>query len=323
MAYTTPFNTLASSSGSGVQLSNVGLAVYSAELLFSAQPILRFDQIVTEKTELGVQPGASITFVKYSPVTGSSALTEGVAIVPTTLSTSYVTITVAEHAKAVSVTELRLRTAFTDVMSDTAKLLGRHYAVDYDSRVRDVLESGSNVLYSGAKASRAVLTASDTMNIELVKEAVEQMATAKVPKFGGDAYICYLHPHQARGLRDDPEWISARNYAGPDAILKGEIGRFEDVRFIETTLCIKVLTTGDKYSDGADTGADESTYNVSVPTYKAYIVGDHVIGHAEALPVELRDNGVEDFGRLRSLGWYSIDGLGFIETGHAYTLESA
>lgn len=319
--YTASFNA-AGATSTGTQLSDVIRTVYSAEMLYTAQPILRFDAIVTEKTELSASPGSTIQFTKYDPLTGSSTLTEGGTVSTDALGTSTITVTVAEYGKAVSVTEMLMRTAFTDVMRDASTLLGRHYAKDYNSRVRDVLNGSSNVIYANDRADRSALTATDTFSVGLIREVVEELATNKVPKFGGDAYICYVHPHQAVQLRNDPEWTAITQYANAGNFLNGEIGRLEDVRFIETTLCLKVDTSGNIYSDGTDTTSDESTFNSSLDTYKAFICGDHVVGHAQALPVEMRDNGIEDFGRKRSLMWYTIDGFGLIESGHAYTVET-
>jgi len=324
MAYGSYYSAQQSTSGNRVVLPYVSLTVQSAEMLLTAQPILRFSQIVTEKTELGVQSGDGINFTKYAALSGSSTLTEGIAMTTAALSTSQISVTVAEHGKGVSVSELRLRTSFTNIMSDTAQLLGRHLAKDYDGRVRDVLCASANVAYANDKATRAVLTASDMFSVDLVQEAVESLAINKAPKFfGGDAYLCFIHPHQARGLKNDPNWQHARAYSAPVQLLTGEIGRIDDVRFIETTQCLKVATTGDIYADGTDTTVDSGVYNTTVDTYKAVIVGDHVVGHAMALPPEMRDNGTLDFDRERSLAWYGIDGLGLIESGHVYILESA
>jgi hypothetical protein len=53
------------------------------------------------------------------------------------------------------------------------------------------------------------------------------------------------------------------------------------------------------------------------------VVGEYAVGMAEVLPVELRDNGVVDFGRTHALGYYGIWGAGAIEDGHAVVLETA
>jgi hypothetical protein len=46
--------------------------------------------------------------------------------------------------------------------------------------------------------------------------------------------------------------------------------------------------------------------------YNAIMIGDNAFGQAIALPVELRDGGVIDFGREHGLAWYAIWGFGVI-----------
>jgi hypothetical protein len=122
----------------------------------------------------------------------------------------------------------------------------------------------------------------------------------------------------------------------------GEIGRLYDVVFIETTQVNK-LTRSAAYdqtsvvgapatqvtvpvkpntgpgqggnpagtgSEGLFGGADNTVGAVDV--YESIMIGDNAFGHAIALPVELRDGGVLDFGREHALAWYAIWGLGVI-----------
>ena len=60
-----------------------------------------------------------------------------------------------------------------------------------------------------------------------------------------------------------------------------------------------------------------------VPVYQAVIFGDQYYGIAWSLPVELRDNGVEDFGRKRSLAWYAIWGTGLLHNEYGVVIETA
>ena len=70
-------------------------------------------------------------------------------------------------------------------------------------------------------------------------------------------------------------------------------------------------------------GAMGLALNLEEDSVGAIIVGDYAVGIADALPVEMRDNGVEDFGRAHSLAYYGIWGAGIIESGHSYILETA
>lgn len=314
----------ATAAAGGTQLSVALLTVYSQEILFAAQPLCRFEQIASIKRELGVLPGLTINFLKYNSLTGSNTLAENVDMVPVALSGSQIPITVGERGKAVSVSELLLRTSFDDILATSAQLLGMHFAKTRDGEIRDTLYGSGNVLYAKGRAGRTTIGTGDTFDVDLVREAVEALATNKAPKFNGDAYICFIHPHQAKALRKDSAWVNASNYGAPEQIFVGEIGRIEDVRFIETTQIRKILhTDGSIYTDNEDTGVDAGTYSAAADIYSAIIVGDHAVGLAISLEAEMRDNGVMDHGRKHSVAYYGIWGTALIETGHVYLLESA
>ena len=147
---------------------------------------------------------------------------------------------------------------------------------------------------------------------DVSQHAVEILETKNVKKFNGDAYICFIHPHQARTLKDDPDFKNAKDYG---AIYAGEIGRIDDVIFISTTQqpVIEVTPSEEEIMYG-----QTNKWKV----YQAVIFGDNAYGWAEALPVEMRDGGIEDFGRSHSLAWYSIMGAGIIEKDNILILET-
>lgn len=321
-------NIAGTTSGGNIKLDNEILDVYSKDILFKAQPVMKFESIAKVQTDLMATPGNTLKFLRYNSLTGKSDIAETVTVTTDTLSTSLVSIVVGEHVKAVAFSELLLRQAADNVLDRASTLLGMHYAVDRDRLIRDTLLTSANVLYSqggGVAATRAALTTSSKFNVELVRDVVEQLATNKAPKFNGDAYVAFVHPHQARALRSDSAWVNVSQYAAPDQIFNGEIGRIEDVRFIETTLVTKIpKTTQDIWSDGVDTGDNTViAAHATVDTHQAIVVGDWAVGLAEGLPVEMRDNGVIDFGRTHALGYYGIWGAGLIESGHVFVCETA
>jgi len=311
--------------GDFIKLDNQILDVWANEVLFQAQPNLKFESICMLRQELGTTPGSTIKFLRYSSLTGKSEIAETDTVVTDSFSTSLLSISVTEHAKAVAFTELLLRQSADNVLDRAATVLGMHYARERDRIIRDVLLTASTSLYANEKAARANLLGTDTFNVELIRAAVETLATKKAPKFNGDAYVCFVHPHQSRKLRTDPSWVNISNYADPSLQLNGEIGRIEDVRFIETTNVTMIKKgTQDIWADGADTGDNTViAANAGTDVYQSIIVGDWAVGLAEGLPVELRDNGVSDFGRKHALAYYWIGGAGLIESGHVAVLETA
>ena len=315
------------SGGDNVKFTDGVRMVYSKEIEFKALPNMRFMQFATVKTELGVTPGLTISMLTYDNLTLGGALVEGTNMVTQNMSGSTKQITVKEYGNAVSVSELLIQSSFDDIMASATTLLGRDYAMVLDCELRDTALSGTNVVYAaksdGTKvSSRATLDATCVMKVSTVKDAIEILATNNAPKaVNGSYWICFVHPHQSRGLRDDPAWINASNYGAPEQLFTGEIGRIDDTRFIETTLMCNGATaeTDPAYEAALKKGGDNTATNV----YQAVLFGDAYYGIAFSLPVELRDNGVEDFGRKRSLAWYSIFGVGKLNDKYGVVIETA
>lgn len=316
--------------GQAVQLTDGIRAVYSRELEFKALPIMKFFQFATIKEELGVEPGLEIKMLRFNNLARGGKLTEGVRMVPQAMSTSMASITVGERGNAVAVSELTLQSAFFDTMAAATTLLGRDMALVLDAELRDTALSGTNVIYArksdGTRpTSRAEMDKTCTLDVATIKDAVEILATNNAPKFmTGDAqdfYICFVHPHQSRTLRDDPAWINAAKYGAPVQLFNGEIGRIDDVRFVETT----IMSNG--AAPVSDIGHDPDLANVTISDgeahlYKAVMFGPDYYGFAVALPPELRDNGVQDFGREHGLAWYAIWGAGILHNEHGVVIET-
>jgi N4-gp56 family major capsid protein len=286
--------------GANAQLTQAIQTIWSKEILFQAMPILRFEQFAVKKTELGVAPGLTVNFMRYNNLPSATPLVEGIRMQTAALTASQYSITVSEHGFAVSVSELLLNASFDDVMASASRLLGRNMALYLDTQARDTLMTGTSVLFGYDRS--AVAGINDWYNpgtlgnagtpgdftTHAVKDAVETLASKNMPRLG-ETYVCFVHPHQSRKLRDTPEFIEVSKYAAPGNFMIGEIGRLYDVVFIETT---QVANEGGVYT--------------------AIMIGDNAFGHAISLPVELRDGGILDFGREHALAWYSIWGLGKI-----------
>lgn len=313
-------------SGDTTALSPALLAVYSADIEHSAQGIMRFHEFVVEKEELSKQPGESISFTTYADIEGGGALTETTDLETKRMSASQASITVTEYGNAIGVREKLLQLSYDDVLAEAAVLLGRNYAKVVDTTIRNVFVGATNTIYAGGRASRAALKGgTDYFDVETIRIAVETLQTGEAPKFlvdGDEFYVCFLHPHCSAYLKRDPDWVAANNYANTRRLFTGELGRWEDVIFIGTTHMRNgaAATTHPGYLAGLVDAATGGTSNADV--YESVIFGDNAVGRAIALPVEMRDNGIQDFGRKHALAWYSIEGYGILNDDHIVVVES-
>lgn len=312
------------SGGDNVKFTDAVRMVYSKEIEFKALPVMRFFQFATVKTELGTEPGLTISMLTYDNLSLGGALTEMTSMTTQAMSGSTKQITVQEYGNAISASELLIQSSFDDIMASATTLLGRDYAMVVDTELRDAALSNTNyIVYAGGKKSRAELTADDKLQVAAIKDSIEILATNNAPKYANTNWICFVHPHQSRGLRDDTAWVNASHYGAPEQLFTGEIGRIDDTRFIETTLMCNgaCAPTDPAYDANLKHGAEGAPADVDV--YQSVIFGDAYFGIAFSLPVELRDNGVEDFGRKRSLAWYAIFGVGLLHNEYGVVIETA
>lgn len=299
------------------------LDVYSADILFEAQGIMRFEEFAVKKTELEKTPGQTITMTRYNNIERGGQLKEDETLTERQMSASQQAITVTEYGNAIGVTEKLLVASFDDTLAEGAKLLGRDYAVVNDLMCRDTLSSASQIVYAGDKTSTAALDGdTDFFDVEVIRKGVEILQTKNAPKFNQDFYICFVHPHQTSYLKRDPDWVSANNYANTRALFNGEVGRWEDVIFIGTTHCRNGAADANDpgyeatFVDAATGGATNAN------VYEAILFADSAYGRATALPVEMRDSGVQDYGRKHGLAWYSIMGSGILEDDFIVRIQS-
>jgi len=235
--------------------------IWSKEILFQSMPVLRFEQFAVKKTELGTMPGLTVNFMRYNNLPmPSGPLIEGVRMKTHAITANQYAITVQEQGFAVAVSELLLNASFDDIMASSSRLLGRNMALYMDSQARQTLSRSTSVVFGYAKPTAInvgygvyeggtpatglaqVTTSAGTPALDdnfwltpySVKDAVEVLATKNVPRLG-ETYVCFIHPHQSRRLRDTPEWIEVTKYAAPGNFMLGEVGRLDDVVFIETT----------------------------------------------------------------------------------------
>lgn len=289
-----------------VALPQTILDVYSKDILFHAQPVLRFEQFAVKKTDLQAQPGLTIKMTVYNNLELGKKLEEAVPIETQALSASQREITVYEYGNAVSVTELLLQASFDDTMANAAKLLGMDYAKTMDNELKTTVLSGTQVVYPNGRTARNTIEGEDIFNSDVIKDVIEVLATNNVGKYQNDHYVMFIHPHHARGIRNDVEFQNVTTYGKQYA---GEIGRIHDVVFIETTQMPILEGAG-----GGTTPAD---------VYQAVAFGENAYGLATALPVEMRDGGIEDFGRIHKLAWYSIFGTAILEDNNIVRVETA
>lgn len=310
------------------QLSSLSVDQVAFDRLayFALRSELLFDQAADVQPVQQAMPGTGVTFTIFSDISAAtSTLNEVTDVTPVALSDSQVTVTLNEYGNAV-VTTAKLRgTAFLDVDSAAANIIGYNAGDSIDQVVREVLAAGTNVVYAGGGAttpsSRVTVQAEDIIEANDVRKVVAQLRSANVATFEG-SYMGFIHPDVSfdfRSATDAAAWRTPANYVNPEGIYNGEIGKFESVRFIETPRA-KVFTDA---SNGTSTTG-------SIDVYCTHIMGRQALAKAYAtqdgngaVPKIVRGNVTDVLMRLQPLGWYWLGGYGRFREASLRRIESS
>jgi len=293
---------------------------------FALRSELLFDQAADVQPVAQAMPGTGVTFTIFADIAAAtSTLNEVTDVTPTALSDSQVTVTLAEYGNAV-VTTAKLRgTAFLDVDSAAANIIGYNAGDSIDQVVREVLAAGTNVAYATGGASpatsRVTLAVDDLLVANDIRKQVAALRGANVATFNG-SYIGFIHPDVSYDFRSNTDvaaWRTPANYVDPTGIYNGEIGLFESVRFIETPRA-KVFTNAFNGAGAAGTGDAYSTLIMGRQALaKAFSTQD---GNG-AVPKIVRGNVTDILMRLQPLGWYWLGGYGRFREASLRRIESS
>ena len=220
-----------------------------------------------------------------------------------------VTLTPAEYGN-LSIASIKAKaTSFADVDPMQMNLIGYNMADTLDTLVRDTLIGGTNVAYSGGKASTATLTASDVFAASDVRKAVTKLRANAAQGKQGDNYACYLHPNVSADLRSSTgagSWQDLHKYAAPGEFWPGTVGVFEGAFFVESA---RAKTA----NDGA-TGAT---------VYRTVFTGAEALAEGVVIePHTVVGNIPDKFGRFFPLGWYGFLGWTIFRQEALYRVES-
>lgn len=207
---------------------------YSDYLIDNAIPKLVHDQF-GQKHPIPKNGGKTIEFRKYSPLPKlTEAISEGVTPDGQSLNMSLVVATVKQYGGYITLSDVLLLTAIDNNLVQATKLLGAQAGATLDTITREVLNGGTNVIFSGGKEATSDLDASSVLTVDDIKKAVRLLKTQNAEQING-SWVGIIHPDIAYDLTNDPAWKDVKTYSDPSDIYEGEIGKLYGVRFVETT----------------------------------------------------------------------------------------
>lgn len=230
------------------QIANIN-SFYDRDLLLRAQPLLVHNQFGMVK-DIPQNNSNVIKFRRYGNLTAATtALVEGVTPAGSQLSKTDITGTLAWYGDFVTLSDRLTMETEDPVRLEANEILGDQAGDTLDQLCRDVLVTGTNVVYSGTgNAATADVAAGDVITAANVDSAVETLKNGKAryitsyvdPSTGistvplPPCFIGICHVYTTKTIQAFTGFTAVEKYAQPGARLEGEIGRYGNVRFIET-----------------------------------------------------------------------------------------
>jgi len=251
----------------------------------------------------GRKMGENVTLTRVNRLTEptSPVLTEGIRIPEDAFSLATTTITPQEIGRAVPFTSLAQDFSKFDLENPIQRVLREQLTLSLDTLIAAAFR-GALVKYAiTGLASNNIATAGtfgatssanlNTWHLEQIRDYLYD--TLFTPKVGG-GYIGIFRTLGLRGVKQDPAWEEWHKYTNPAAKFNNEIGKWEDIRLIETNhnQALGKVGTSSVLGEGV-------------------VFGDDAVAMAEVMTPELRASVPADFGRSKSIAWYGI--LGYDE----------
>lgn len=266
------------------QISNIN-SFYSKDLLFRAQPLLVHNRWAMIK-DLPANNSDVIKFRRYGNLAvATTPLSEGITPTGSQLSKTDITATVQQYGDFVTLTDKLTMETEDPIRMETNEILADQMGDTLDQLCRDVLVTGTSVIYSGSgNVARGDVAAGDVItsgNVDTAEETLKANKARYVTSFVDPStgyntlplppcFVGICHVYTTKTIRAFTGFTKVELYANPADRMEGEIGKYSNTRFIETV--------NGKVFAGAGTGGID-VYATLIMAKWAYATS-RISGHA-------------------------------------------
>jgi N4-gp56 family major capsid protein len=218
-------------------------------------------------------------------------------------------ITVVERGRALPYTKLSVDFAAFDLQNALQMKLKDQLKLSMDKAAGAKFVAGqilaiptgiaATTFETDGAASNAAVSNLNMYHVESVRDYM--YSTLNIAPYEGDDYVCVLVTLAKRGLLRDPSWVDWKKYTDPSAKYNGEIGRIENIRFVETNN--SQSSNGLRSGVGTGSVLGEAVFFGADPVVMAVAEDPHLLAE---------ENVGNDFGRSKSIAWYGQYAFGQI-----------
>ncbi len=270
--------------------------VLSAQLREASVVKSLFAAFVDAEAGYGRNSGDTLNVTRISNITvpTSTLLSEGQPMSEDVFSLSTQSITVA-----VPFSSLVKDLMYFDLESKVQKMLMRQMKIAYDRAAATSFKAGQLQAYCNGISSLTINTSGTsgtaTVNpnlyhIEQIRDAM--FTTYYMEPFDGESYVCLTSTKAKRSIMQDPSWVDWKKYTDPTAKYNSEVGKLENIRFVEV-------------NDTSELSGAKGVNSVG----EAVFFGADVATMGVAIDPELRAKIPTDYGRSKGVAWYGIYGF--------------
>lgn len=213
----------------------------------------------------------------------TTALVEGVTPSASNITHTDVTATLDQYGQRVMITDVIMDTHEDPVLNEFSEIMGETAGQTQEVIVYNTIKAGTNVQYTNGVARNTVNTPlnhtvmrrgiralknQDTKKLTSMLNASTGIGTQPIPA----CYVCFVHPNAEMDLQSTVNFpagfIRVQNYGTWKPLCDAEIGSFEDIRFVSSTLYSPFANAGSATLNGMLGGS-------AVDVYPAIIAGQN------------------------------------------------
>lgn len=291
------------------QLSNV--------LRAAVQPLVKFRQFadVHDISQQGKKKGDTFTWDVFSDVQNAGGvLTETNTVPETQFTITQGTLTVTEVANSIpysgkldNLSKFPVEDIIKKVLkNDAVKTFDRLSWTQFNQTLIRVIPTGGTSASAVTLFTNGTVTGTNSVAYSNAhaKAITDAMKERNIPAYIADDYYSLAWPTTLRTFKNALETIHQYSDTGFNLIMNGEIGRYENTRYIEQTNIAKGTGT-----DGVTTTAWTNGLSDWI-----FFFGNDTVAEAIVVPEEMRGKIPTDYGRSKGIAYYYLGGFGIVHT---------
>jgi N4-gp56 family major capsid protein len=308
-------------------VSSLGGFMYSRQLSnvlrMAVQPLVKFRQFadVRDASQQGKKKGDSFTWDVFSDVASVGGVLQETNTMPeTNFTITQGTLTVTEAGNSVpysgkldNLSKFPVQELIQKVLkNDAVKTFDRLAWAQFNATPLRVIPVGGTDTAALTLTTNGTLVGTNSIayNNAHAKALTDLMKERNIPAYLGDDYYSLAWPTTLRTFKNNLETIHQYSDTGFKLIMNGEIGRYENKRYVEQTNIAK----GNGITGiAAAAGGDMNPWTNGKSDWM-FTFGNDTVAEAIAVPEEMRGKIPSDYGRSKGVAWYYLGGFGIVHT---------